>query len=62
MAPSKLAKYLNDEFDIKHPRQLHYFLGIEVACSSKGILLCQWKYIIDLHHKLRKEDSQPINL
>lgn len=45
---SILKKYLAKEFEIKDPGRLHYFLGIEVAWSSKGISVSQRKYILDL--------------
>lgn len=45
---SILKKYLAKEFEIKDPGRLHYFLGIEVAWSSKGIFVSQRKYILDL--------------
>ncbi|CAA7388698.1 unnamed protein product [Spirodela intermedia] len=39
--------YLAQEFDVKNLGQ-KYFLGIEVAHSSKGIFISQQKYITDL--------------
>lgn len=34
--------------EVKDLGQLQYFLGIEIAISSKGIILSQQKYILDL--------------
>nr|AAS79742.1 hypothetical protein [Oryza sativa Japonica Group] len=35
-------------FELKDLGLLRYFLGIEIARSSKGIVLSQWKYVLDL--------------
>ncbi|CAL0325107.1 unnamed protein product [Lupinus luteus] len=45
---NKTEQVLNSEFSIKDLGQLKYFLGIEIARSSKGILLYQRKYVLDL--------------
>ncbi|XP_027151936.1 uncharacterized protein LOC113751990, partial [Coffea eugenioides] len=43
-----LKKCLAKEFEIKELGRLKYFLGIEVAYSSKGIFVSQQKYVLDL--------------
>ena len=44
----RLKRMLAKEFEIKDLGKLRYFLGIEVASSSKGIFLSQMKYVLDL--------------
>jgi hypothetical protein len=39
---------LGRAFEIKNLGLLRYFLGIEIARSSKGIVLSQRKYVLDL--------------
>lgn len=41
----RLKQFLHTQFDMKDLGILRYFLGIEVAYSSKGLLLTQQKYI-----------------
>src|SRR6266498_2605339 len=43
-----LKERLGETFEVKDLGQLRYFLGIEIARSSKGIVLSQRKYILDL--------------
>ena len=40
--------YLSDFFNMKDLGPLKYFLGIEVACSTSGVFLCQRKYTLDI--------------
>ena len=44
----QLKESLQQKFPIKDLGQLKYFLGIEMATSSKGLYLNQRRYIIDL--------------
>ena len=44
----KLEKNLSAEFEMKSLGDLKYFLGVEVARSSRGIFLSQRKYVMDL--------------
>ena len=39
---------LPNEFEIKDLGPLKYFLGMEIARSKKGIVVSQWKYVLDL--------------
>nr|KYP36109.1 Retrovirus-related Pol polyprotein from transposon TNT 1-94 [Cajanus cajan] len=45
---TRIKHILHSNFHVKDLGQLKYFLGIEVAHSSKGISLCQRKYCLDL--------------
>ncbi|KAM0963722.1 hypothetical protein ACFX1Q_023649 [Malus domestica] len=44
----KLEASLAIEFEMKNLGDLKYFLGVEVARSSRGIFLSQRKYVLDL--------------
>ncbi|PKU79659.1 Retrovirus-related Pol polyprotein from transposon TNT 1-94 [Dendrobium catenatum] len=56
---ASLRKNLAKEFDIKELGRLKYFLGIEVAHSSKGIFISQQKYIKDLLKETGKLACKP---
>ena len=45
---SRLKRNLSKEFEVKDLGQLKYFLGIEIARSTKGIVLSQRKHVLDL--------------
>ncbi|XP_068338973.1 uncharacterized mitochondrial protein AtMg00810-like [Pyrus communis] len=44
----KLEQNLIAEFEMKNLGDLKYFLGVEVAWSSRGIFLSEHKYVLDL--------------
>ncbi|CAN1127242.1 Retrovirus-related Pol polyprotein from transposon TNT 1-94 [Linum perenne] len=44
----KLKFKLSQEFELKDLGEMKYFLGMEIARSSKGLLLSQRKYVLDL--------------
>ena len=44
----KLKERLGEAFEVKDFGPLRYFLGIEIARSSKRIILSQRKYVLDL--------------
>ena len=47
-AIASLKESLHAKCRIKDLGQLQYFLGIEVACSPKGISISQPKYTLDI--------------
>ncbi|XP_031488883.1 uncharacterized mitochondrial protein AtMg00810-like [Nymphaea colorata] len=50
---------LDQEFGIKDLGLLHYFLGIQVTFSSKGLFLSQEKYMLDILQKANMIDAKP---
>ena len=46
---TEFGQELMNEFSLKSLGQMAYFLGIEIAHSSKEILLSQQKYTLDLN-------------
>lgn len=44
----QVKQYLEKEFSFKDLGPLKYFIGIEVARTSKGIVLSQRKYTLDI--------------
>ena len=38
---------------------LKYFLGVEVMRSKQGILLSQWKYVLDMLSEIGKLGAKP---
>lgn len=58
---ARLKCALGMEFEIKDLGQLRYFLGIEVAHSSKGVFLSQRKYTLDLLSETGILGSKPVD-
>jgi Reverse transcriptase (RNA-dependent DNA polymerase) len=54
-----VKQHLKNEFDIKDLGKLSYFLGIEIAHSSKGLFLSQRKYVLDLLKETGKLGAKP---
>lgn len=52
---------LVQRFSIKDPVDLHYFLGIEVTRSQKGLHLMQHRYILDLLTRTNMVDTKPVS-
>ena len=40
---------------------LHFFLGLEAIYSSSGLYLTQTKYTMDLLHRTKFQDVNPIS-
>ena len=59
---NQLKHLLNFVFHMKDLGDLRYFLGIEVARSSKGIFLSQRKYVLDLLHETKMINAKPFQL
>jgi Reverse transcriptase (RNA-dependent DNA polymerase) len=55
----EIKQYLKREFDIKDLGKLSYFLGIEIAHSSKGLFLSQRKYVLNLLKETGKLGAKP---
>ena len=59
---NQLMQLLDSVFHVKDLGELRYFLGIEVANSSKGIFLSQRTYVLDLLHETKMANAKPFNL
>ncbi|KAB2632563.1 polyprotein (retrotrasposon protein) [Pyrus ussuriensis x Pyrus communis] len=58
---SRLQRNLAAEFEMKNLGDLKYFLGVEVARSSKGIFLSQRKYVLDLLKETGMLGCKPVD-
>jgi len=59
---TQLKAHLNHWFLMKDLGEPRYFLGLEVARSTKGIFLSQRKYVLDLLKETGKLNSKPLYL
>lgn len=56
------TRLLQNTFKLKLIGDLKYFLGLEIAISSKGIHLCQRKYILQLLEDTGYLDAKPLSV
>ncbi|XP_057975432.1 peroxidase 9 [Malania oleifera] len=57
---SHFISVLTSDFPIKDLGSLHYFLGVECHHTFAGLMLCQWKYILDLLNKTNMMNCKPV--
>ncbi|RVW82293.1 Retrovirus-related Pol polyprotein from transposon RE1 [Vitis vinifera] len=57
----KLKQHLFTHFQTKDLGQLKYFLGIEIAQSSSGVVLSQRKYALDILEETGMLDCKPVD-
>lgn len=58
---NRIIASLANMFSIKDMGDLHYFLGIEVNRTAKGLHLMQKKYISDLLHKVNMQNTKVVS-
>ena len=57
----KLKQHLFTHFQTKDLGKLKYFLGIEIAQSSSGVVLSQRKYALDISEETGMLDCKPVD-
>jgi hypothetical protein len=60
-ATQKLIRQLFDSFPVKDLGPLHYFLSIEAASNSRGMILTQRKYAQDILRHVHMENCKPVS-
>ena len=58
----KLKQHLFSHFQTKDLGKLKYFLGIEVAQSNSGVVICQRKYTLDILTDIGMLDCKPVEI
>ncbi|XP_031284985.1 uncharacterized protein LOC116143684 [Pistacia vera] len=58
---AEVKRYLNFKFKIKDLGHMRYFLGMEVSRSSKGIVLNQRKYALEILSEAGLVAAQPVD-
>lgn len=58
---ASVLQSLGHRFSIKDPVDLHYFLGVEVTRSPKGLHLMQRRYILDLLTRTNMLDAKTMS-
>lgn len=48
MSSTTIKQKLRQQFSIKDRRPLHYYLGIEILRNSRGLVMSQRKYALEL--------------
>ncbi|RVW31825.1 Retrovirus-related Pol polyprotein from transposon RE1 [Vitis vinifera] len=61
MVIQKLKQHLFTHFQTKDLGKLKYFLGIEIAQSSSGVVLSQRKYALDILEETGMLDCKPVD-
>jgi hypothetical protein len=57
-AIAALLRDIKQDFALKYLGELHYFLGIEVRKDTKGIVLSQEKYALDILSRVGMMNSK----
>ena len=57
----KLKQHFFTHFQTKYLEKLKYFLGIEIAQSSSGMVLSQRKYALDILEETDMLDCKPVD-
>lgn len=58
----QFKQFLHTQFQLKDLDSLKYFLGLEIALSSKGIVLSQRHYNLELLEDIGFLGSKPTNV
>ena len=57
---AQLKNHLFGHFQTKDLGKLRYFLGIEVAQSKEGVVICQRKYALDILEEAGMSNAKPV--